>query len=190
MCFVRDVDDYQWMADVVEVKEGIGAGIIGSVRQRCCECNARLLNHHWRRYTYFRENKEPDDNGSYGRSAHYLQCERCVQLIEAIAMVEIYEGCDAKEAVPDISDLYGAVEAGNGWIYYADEYARLCPGEWIDWPIEAEAYQESLIDQFTEPALNTHDTMAGLTHNGNYWCQVNGHDVPPLDWLDYGDAGA
>lgn len=105
-----------------------------------------------------------------GDAGTYRTCSRCVRLRDAIREVEIAAGCSASESQPSLGGLYDEVSESDGWQHYADQYARLHPGEYIRWPIGLD--KDQLANDYE-----------------NYYCETWGHNAPDEAVMIGGEAG-
>ncbi len=173
MCFYHG--DADWSASVCETTEGPA-----EARTKCDDCYRPVLPGQWRKHVYMQEhelclrceddsdwnrfNYDPDNEEckagkhDYGETFDCDSCEHCERLREAIQVVEEAEGCVGEETRPLLSALYEQISNGDGWQPYIDAYARLRPGEYIDWPHDDADYGDWLADEYD-----------------GYWCEKSGH---------------
>ncbi len=120
-------------------------------QHKCCECGKAIR---------IGETYSSVFCVSEGYASTSRTCPRCSRLRKAIKEVEMAEGCSAHESQPSLGGLFMEVgDSDGGWHHYADEYARLHPGEYFPWPIELD--KDQLADDYE-----------------NYYCEKWGHEAP------------
>lgn len=200
MCFYHD--DYDWVVGRHEVTEGIA-----TVAYVCGECGETIKPGEWYKFHDMYElsddsvmvdgdgndldvtditdttewfDDERNQHTGPGNHDECYVCATCQALLDAIKAVEMAEGCSEYEASPGIGSMYYDVQEGNGWIHYADEYARLNPGgALLNWPIDDDDYIGWLIDHFD--GSRKYDDYGQETQEGNFWCDRFGIDSFDMD---------
>lgn len=119
MCF--DNDDFDWYAEVQVDTSGENAR-----RERCHECRRWIEVGEWCRRIFQQEHDgcsecdglDPDCEHDYGQTYHYVCCQECVTILNAIKQVEQAEGCPAYAQQPALTELRDAMwEHESRWQY-------------------------------------------------------------------------